>query len=306
MKRIGVAGLCLVGMLAFCAMVSPAAQAAEITSCVKAAKVKVEYEKPKGKKVVKGTKEIREGKYKNSACTEPAPENTGKYPPYAGPEGKFEKGAAGADFSTKSVSSPKPKLELGGHGVYCTASAGKGEWTGAKTGVETVVFKGCALNDSKDEKCTTSGLKEGEIESSPLDLTLISYPEELMEEYFGPANEKLEESHPWHPPEGEVFVESSVAAGYTYYMEYTCAPGVSFRTEGSVAGRVTSKVNAMGKKMQWNNAPGGAGIEDLRSEKSVSGGPWTPVGWNTYETYEPVATDKGGIEVIEPGVIEPV
>ncbi len=300
MKRIGILGLCLVAVLAFCAMVTAAAQAAEVTSCVKVAKVRVKYKRGSGKEKAKG---ISEGKYRNKACSEPAPENTGKYPPYEGPEGKYERRAEGAKFFTKGSKSLRaPRFEMaGGVVVHCASSSGKGGWTGPKTGVEQVVFKGCVINTT-GEKCTSTALAPGEIETSRLDLTLIGYPEELVQEYLGEENEVIEneETKPYHWQllPGKPFVKSASAPG-AYYMEYACGADLSYRTAGTVAGRVSTPLNAEKKKMDWYDEPGD-NAQDLRSEVSVNGGEsYTPVGGETVESYEPAATDKAGLEVIE-------
>lgn len=298
MKRIGIMGLCAVAMLALCAMVSAAAQAAEVASCVKAPKVAVEYEKS-GK--VK-TKRISEGKYKNKGCSEAAPENTGKYPPYAGPEGRYERGAAGARFSTRSTKAlKKPKLEVVENGqiVQCTASGGSGEWTGPKAGVQTVVFKGCALETGgvSGEKCTSEGMAAGEIETTPLELTLISYPEALVQEYFGPENELLgSEAVPYVP--GKVFVDTAPQAGQPY-AAFECGAAASFRILGSVAGHVTSELNTMSKRLDWYVGPGEY-VQNLRGEYSSDGGAtYEPLG-RIWESYEPAAADGAGLEVLEP------
>lgn len=298
MKRIKIVGLCLVATFAFGAMATSSAQAAEVKSCVKAGKVTIKYKKGKEEK----EKPIREGRYANKSCTEAAPENTGKYPPYTGPEGKFEWGAAGSTFGTKSGTGlKKPKLELDGEGgrvVQCSSSSGKGEWTGTKAGLETVAFKKCALN-TNGEECTSAGLSEGEIETAPLQLTLVSYPEEVQQLYFGEGNEVIG-SEWWKPLEGTVWVQSTASAGHPYYLEFACGPDLSFRTTGTVTGKVKTALNVMGKSMTWYVGPG-QGIQDLSSEVSTDGGAsYAPVGGTTVESYEAAAKDGGGIEVVEP------
>jgi hypothetical protein len=285
MKRIEIVGMSLVAMVAVAAMMAPGAQAAEVVSCVKSSKVPIEYEKNGKKK----TKLIHEGQYKNRKCTELAPEKTGKYPGYEGPEGKFQKGAVGARFTPASGTFRlKPKLELAnGQVVQCASSAGTGEWTSSKTGTETVVWQECALvtEDVKGESCTSAGWPPGQIETSPLVLRLISYPEEL------PGDVSYEE--------GKVFVDSSVAAGYTYYTEFACGPTASFRLLGNVAGAVKSKLNVPGKKIIWYNGPG-EGAQDLSAEYSSDGGvSYAPFG-GAEESYEVRASDDAGLEVIEP------
>jgi len=296
MKRIRIVGICIVAVLAFSAAVASTAQAAEVTSCVKAARVTIKYMKGDKEK----EKKLREGKYLDRGCTELAPEHTGKYPFYEGVEGHYEKGAAGAKFKTKAgKGDKKPQFEMEGEGgrkVECMTSRGEGEWTGPKTGIETVAFKGCVLNTNK-AACTGTGLEAGEIKTSALELTLIGSGEELEQLYYGAENEVVAE-HPNGPLEHEAWVESAVKAG-SYFVEYTCG-SLAFRTLGTVAGRVESPLNKTGKKMEWD-VDAGKDIGDLYSEYSVEGGSYKPVGGNTYESYEAAATDGGGLEVLEAG-----
>ncbi|HTW40747.1 MAG TPA: hypothetical protein VMD79_00340 [Solirubrobacteraceae bacterium] len=279
-------------------MVAPGAQAAEVTSCVKVAKVEIKYEKKSRER----EKAVAEGGYVNKGCTEAAPENTGRYPGYAGPEGKYERGAVGSRFSTKSGKLLKrPKFEMAnGQVVQCAASAGNGEWTGPKSGTQTVIFTGCVLvtDDVSGESCTSAGMATGEVESAPLELALISYPEELVQEYFGPNNELLG-SEQFEYERGKVFVESTPQAGHAYEAEFECGPAASFRIIGTVAGHVKSQFNVMEKRMEWYVGPG-EGVQDLRAEYSADGGvSYMPYG-ATHESYEAAAKDGGGLEVLEP------
>jgi hypothetical protein len=295
-KWIRTVGICVVAISAFSVAATSTAQAAEVASCVKVSKVTIKY--------MKGAKEkqkgIREGRYLNKGCTEAAPEHTGRYPGYEGPEGKYERGAAGARFTTGSGKGDKhPQLEMAGEGgrkIECTGSHGEGEWTGPKSGIETVVFRGCTLNTNK-AACTSAGREPGEIATSALELTLIGSGEELEQFYYGGENEVVAQ-HPNGPLEHEVWVESAVKAG-SYYVEYSCG-SLAFRTLGSVAGRVESPLNAPEKKMEWDVDPG-KDIGDLYSEYSEEGGAYKPVGGNTNESYEAAASDTGGLEVIEAG-----
>lgn len=296
MKRIRTVGLSIIAILAFSAAATSTAQAAEVTSCLKASKVTIKYMKGDKEK----QKRIREGRYLNKGCTEEAPEHTGKHPGYEGVEGKYERGAAGSKFTTGSGKGDKhPQFEMAGEGgrkVECAGSHGEGEWTGPKAGIETVVFRGCTLNTNK-AACTSDGLEPGEISSSALELTLIGAGEELEQFYYGGENEVVAQ-HPNAPLEHEVWVESAVKAG-NYYVEYACG-SLAFRTLGTVAGRVESPLNKSGKKMEWDVDPG-KGIGNLYSEYSEEGGAYKPVGGNTNESYETAASDTGGLEVIEAG-----
>lgn len=303
MRRMAIVGIHLAAILAIGAMMASGAQAAELVSCVKAPKHEIEYEK-NGKTIRKA---IHEGQYANRTCTQRAAEKTGRYPGYEGPEGKFERGAVGAHFTTASHSFRlKPKMEFAnGQVVQCTESAGSGEWTSAKDGTQTAIFRNCALvtDDVVGEQCSSSGSAAGEIETSPLDIALVAYKavgerEPLVTQHFGPNNEVTAENE-FEYLEGKVFVNSTVAAGHSYYAEFSCGPTASFRVLGSIAGNVASKLNVPSKHLQWLIGPG-KGTQDLYAEFSSDGGAsYTDFG-GLELSYEARAGASGGLEVIEP------
>lgn len=296
MRRIVVVGLSLGAMVGIGATFAAGAQAAEIVSCVKASKISVEYTKKNGKKV---TKEIFAGKY-GPKCKEAAPEHTGKYPPYEGPEGHFERGAVGSHFTSASAKSRlKPKLEFAdGNFVQCAKSGGGGEFLSGKTGIETSTFTECHLvvEEKRGEACTSPGAAAAEVKSSAVPFTVVSYPEELIQYHYGPKNE-VESSEPVAYEEGKVFIDFS--AGLGTYSEFACGAGASFRILGSVTAAIHAKFNVEHKKMLWDVEPG-EGAQDLYAEESTNGGStWEPIG-RVQESYEARAADSSGLEVIEP------
>lgn len=295
MRRMVVVGLSLGAMVGIGATFAAGAQAAEIVSCVKASKISVEYTKKSGKKV---TKEIFAGKY-GPKCKEAAPEHTGKYPPYEGPEGHFERGAVGSHFVSASAKSRlKPKLEFAnGNFVRCSKSGGGGEFLSAKTGVETSVLTECFLvvEEKRGEACTSPGAAAGEVKTTAVPFTVVSYPEELIQYYYNPKNE-VESSEPVAYEEGKVFLDFSAPG---IYSEFACGASASFRIRGSVTGAIHAKLNVEQKKMLWDVEPG-AGAQDLYAEESTNGGSeWEAIG-RVQESYEAWAADSSGLEVIEP------
>jgi hypothetical protein len=199
MKRISIAGLCLMAALALTALIAATAQAAnpEYGQCVggqkkanftesKCETVSVKIKKGKEEPAHKGTFEwkeaplatcvaVKKGFYSNSECTS-RDESKGK------PKGKFEKvcSTSCADLTTKSGpvkfynftvenESEPQKLPQGatltglGGVISCTSSSGTGEFTGERSTTETVTFSGCS---SDGEACTTLGQAAGTIEGA--------------------------------------------------------------------------------------------------------------------------------------------
>jgi hypothetical protein len=245
MKRIGIVGLCLVAMFAFSAMAVSLAQAGQVGICARVAK--------SGK--------VYKGKYIGKNCMKKASsaevENGGR-------ANKYEwMSAAGHKYTAKG---PWAHLRMPGYTlaaeVACRWSTGEGEWTGPTTGVDTIVFKLCTLNVTGGE-CTSEGLSPGEIETSPLDVTLVSYPETRVQETD-------EGPYEVGPAEGKAWVEYSAAPGHPY-AEYVCEPGVMFRTLGTVAGLAISPFDVMRRQIRTSFGPG-QGVQDLYSEFSDNGG----------------------------------
>jgi hypothetical protein len=199
MKRINIAGLCLMAALAFSALIAATAQAAnpEYGQCVVQGKKKgnytesacktlsVKFKKGKEELAHKGVYEwaeapvatcvaVKKGFYSNSECTS-RDESKGK------PKGKFEKECATncADFTTKSGAvtlynftpenqSEPTKLPQGatltglGGTVSCTGSSGAGEFLSGRFSSETITLTGC---QSDGKACTTTGEAAGSIKA---------------------------------------------------------------------------------------------------------------------------------------------
>jgi hypothetical protein len=133
---------CLAVAVAFCAVASASASAAEpaLFECAKPAKVAKKYV----------------GGYNNKTCTEVNATHEGKYELQEGiGKGKAFKGKAkGTNLEVKGLG-----------GVACTSNSDTGKFTGPKSaGDIVVVFKGCELNHHQCENTGTLG----EIKTNPL------------------------------------------------------------------------------------------------------------------------------------------
>jgi hypothetical protein len=140
MKRIRIAGVCLVAAVALCALAaaSASAEAPEYGRCLK--------------KAVAGGKG-----YTASKCTVAGEGTKAKY--------EWLPGEAKRKFTTKGGAG---KLEtVGGKTVTCESESSTGEFSATNTKQETtaVRFKGCKATGFP---CTTEGLKEGELETREL------------------------------------------------------------------------------------------------------------------------------------------
>jgi hypothetical protein len=259
MKRIGMMGLCLVAMLAFGAAVVSVAQAGQVGICASVAR----------------THKAFKGGYMEKNCMRPASKEEVEK---GGQANRYEwTSAAGhkntAKGPTVHLRMPYTMMDGGEPEVTCKSSTAAGEWTGSTTGVDTILFKRCSLSVNGEE-CTSSA---GEIETSPLDVTLVTYPEERVQE---------SEKGPYSvgPAEGDAWLEYSAAPGHPYFMEYACGPEVIVRTLGTLAGLVSSHVaspfDAMRSMVQTSFGPGEA-VQDLHSEVSDNGGmSYEPAGFD--------------------------
>ncbi len=298
MRRLVIVGLSLGAMAGVgCGVFVTGAQAAEVVSCVRAAKVPIEYEKHG--KIHK--KSIYEGKY-GTKCREAAPEHTNKYPGYEGPEGHWERGAVGAHFVSKSSKGKvKPKLQFSnGEFVQCIDSGGEGEFLSPKTGTEKSVFAECHVYIEErrvGEACTTSGGATGEIKTAPVPFKLVSWEEELPQYHYNANDEEEGAPTPFSYEKGKVFMDFE--AGSEVYAEFACGPTASYRIYGGVSGPIHSKFNVEGKKLVWDVEPGG-GTQNLYAKESTDGGAtWVPTG-RVQESYEAKAADNLGLELLEP------
>jgi hypothetical protein len=254
MKRIGRMGLCLVAMFAFGATVVSVAQAGQVGICVRTAR----------------TGKLFKGGFLEKSCMTGA---SAEEVENGGATNRYEwTSAAGHKNSAKGptvhLRMPDSIIDGGGEpAVTCKSSTAQGEWTGKTTGVDTILFKRCTLSVS-GQACTSEGLSAGEIETSPLDVTLVTYPETRMQESGrGPYSVG--------PEEGDAWLEYAAAPGHPYYMEYACGPEVIVRTVGTLAGlvggHVASAFDVMRSMVQTSFGPGEA-VQDLHSEFSENGG----------------------------------
>jgi hypothetical protein len=141
MKRIRMMGTCVVVALGVSAAAAATASAAlpEFGRCVPAA-------------------EKRTGEYAGVHCVKPAG-GKGNYNWLPGPgENKKFAGSAG----------PVTLETVGGFKVHCSSGDFTGEYTGAKTASVTLALVGC-LRSGTEQKCQTTPLKEGEIETVPIE-----------------------------------------------------------------------------------------------------------------------------------------
>jgi hypothetical protein len=163
MKRIRIAGLCLVAMFAMSAVASASASAEtpEYTykTCTKAS--------PK-----------ESGKYNNKTCTieskggkkegdyELTEWNKGKKVTFTGKNGESTLDS----YIPESESEPWTGGEVVGK-IVCKSGKSKGELTGPKTSTVTVEFKSCS---TEGKKCASAGEKAGTIKTFPLTSTLVA------------------------------------------------------------------------------------------------------------------------------------
>jgi hypothetical protein len=267
MKRIRMMGLCLVAMLAFSAMVASVAQAGEVGICAAVAR----------------TDKVFKGKYMEKNCLQPASKQEVEE---GGTANRYEwTSAAGRKYKAKGptvhLRMPETMMDGGEPEITCKANTADGEWTGKTTGVDTILFKRCTLNVTGGT-CTSEGQSAGQIETSPLDVSLITYPE-TREQYKVNQETHVVESRPIGPAEEKAWIEYAPAAGHPY-AEYVCEPDVMIRTLGTIAGIVTvhgvNPFNAMRRLVEDSFGPG-LGVQDLYSEVSENGGmSYEPTGFD--------------------------
>jgi hypothetical protein len=260
MKRIGMAGLCLMVMVAFSAIAASSAFAAEYGVCVKASKVEKEYT----------------GEYTEKNCQNESATASGKYEwvPGPGPEPKYT-GKTGVVTLTGAAGA-----------IECKKSVSTGEITGPKSDTDVFTFSQCT---TKGAPCTTVRLNGkgqweevgtvGDIETLKLNTTLIGHGEAF--EQLGPDGEpeKLVE-----PAEGEIwtlFTSSEESGPYKgLWAAYNCREVARIFTGGELAGVTTENLTTTFEE--------GKGLQDLFGEAEVDDNPpLVPIGRGTAK-----ATDK--------------
>ncbi len=181
MRRMGIAGSCLLVLLVACMALAGGASAAtpEFKVCVKAPKV--------NKKTT--------GKYTTAGCNVEEPKGEGKYEraswEHAKKKKKKGKGVKGKksvfliinpgeseNYETKTTEVGKVESEL-----ECESEKSEGEVTGAQTEVVKQTFKKCKVKALKSKnppyeyeiqgECNSAGAKPGEVKTEELEGTLV-------------------------------------------------------------------------------------------------------------------------------------
>lgn len=153
----------------------------------------------------------KHGEYTDSSCTTKSMKAR---------KGAFEK-APGPGYTSTTGTVTLTTTALG-RTVVCAASAGAGDVTGLRTGVERVTFTGC---ESSGKKCTSEGPN-----ATPSGKAGVIVTNLLHTRLLGPVSGK------------EVWTELASAEHEPYVYEFGCE-GSRFRTAGSLAGVQTGDVN---------------------------------------------------------------
>ncbi len=245
MKRIRIAGLCLVAAFAFSALAASSAYAGEYGECVKAPTSLLMYKlrgKPK-------TQTISIGKYLTKDCEILAPEpgpldgkvenpteenpETKKIEPYLGPEGKYEWKAVKAEDKPFMDASGMVKLvfitpEKLVVAVVCKKSTSIGELLGWQRNVEHIAFEKCLL---AGKPCWNVGVPNkksgGTIVTFVLDTYLMDHGTE------GPDSEEPKEDEVWNE------FESSDPEWFPYLAAFHCKGEPPLAIGGAVSGVFT-------------------------------------------------------------------
>jgi hypothetical protein len=281
MKRIKIAGLCLVAMFAFSAMIASASQAATYDKCANVGKKKGKYSEAACKTVaekkgkLEGSFEIapvkacenvgkKKGKYSEANCLTVA-EKKGKL------EGSFEKTKIPLEATSGPSTLKTPAL--GSTNVECTASVSKGFITGPKTAEESVEFTGCQLGGAPCESAGPEGTASGHsgtIDTNELHTSLLGEGETSKS---GPL------ALTGTVPTGKVWTEIQAAAGIgAQQAEFDCSLASAYiRTHGSLSGETTVVGGPLSKKSEVNFVTGG--VSDLETEPNTSGNSFNPADW---------------------------
>jgi hypothetical protein len=225
MKRIRIAGLCLVAVFAFSAIVTGSASAAapEYKTCIKA--------------VPKNT-----GNFSDKNCSVAAP-GTGKYELGEWNQGKklTFKGKNGESTLDSYVPEVEAEFWKGGTvvgTVTCKSAKSRGEITGPKTSTVTVEFKSCASEGKKCTSVSPAG-KPGSIVTKPLTSILGLIGPEAVGSLVEAGNEGLNKS-----------------------AEFNCE-GLEISTTGSVIGVNSGNTGKFGKEGTQTFAVNGKGGQEV-------------------------------------------
>jgi len=128
------------------------------------------------------------GKYQwYTGTVECVPKKNGYYADSACQSEDVKKGKAKGKYERASTKSTgvggSAKFEIASVGMLeCKSSAVSGTFVGQKTGLETIVYAGCALNKAAD--CSSQGLATGTIRSFPLEAFIEEEGPKVQIEYF--------------------------------------------------------------------------------------------------------------------------
>lgn len=275
MKRIRIAGLCLVAVFALAAVAASAASASpEYGRCVAQKHGKYSdgactvLDEKKGKP--KGSKEWvpgpaptcvpqKHGFYSDSGCTT-LDEKKGKG------KGGFEK-AGGPGYTSTGGLGVLETPSFGGP-VVCQTQTGVGSVTGATTDLDQVTFSECETNG---KKCNSAGEGVGVIKTLALET-------ELTEPVPGEVNTKFQ----------------AVGGAANFQAEFDCE-GLLVRTKGYVSG-TTTPTNVM-TTTETAKFGVGKGEQALLTEISINGGvSWLGPAPST-ETTEGTVTNNSVTEI---------
>jgi hypothetical protein len=271
MRRLRIAGCCLVAVFALAATVAAAgASAAEpaVFQCAKAAKVEKKYT----------------GHYSSKKC------EASSYHAEGGQKYELEewnlKGKGGKSKAFKGKGGGANLEIIGVGGVTCTKNSDSGEITGPKTiGKVKVTFTGCEFQSKKCQGAEPATSKEGEIKTN-----------NLVGEvgYINKAKKQV----------GGLFTPE---APNPYFTEFNCQE-LKFRVLGGVIGEVTSTINAFTKSvtLDFKESAGiqnplsfeGGPVEKLLTEEGGKGGwPANEEEISKYQSGQSLETTNKGEEL---------
>jgi hypothetical protein len=268
MARARLIGVCAVVALALTAVGVSSASAAEVGECLKVAKVEG----------------FAHGKYTDKNCkvhATPAEEAEGRRNKWEWSPGLTPERAP---FTAKG----KTAALVGAAGtIECRNSLTVGEWTGPKTGTETITFEGCEIKSPEESECTSAGHAERTIVTSTLTVTLLGEGESSPE-----FNYETNEYEPKVVGPGEVWEQLRGPGNEltSIWTEYECDKVVVIQTEGSVAGVLPpaafpnpGSVNVMSKKSEVRFDEG-KGAQGWLSEANILGKGFVPIGKGVLQT----------------------
>jgi len=267
MKRMKIAGLCLVAVFAFSAMAVSSASAAEFGQCRELTKnttpkVKhgqwtdancVVHSEKKGNPASKGNHEwypgpvenciaMKKGHFADSACSVPDEKN-GKG------KGHFEKQACSPSCQTLTTSGGAAVLEgASGIKIECATNSSEGaEILSATEGAGVAAYTGCKI--ASVGSCASSGAAATEIKTYELKSNPIIIAGEVWLEY----------------------TRKAVGPNQPYLAEFECGGVVKIRVSGNADGLDAGNVNTDGTKSTQTFSKA-LGNQSLTTEKNTGSG----------------------------------